>query len=59
MVLELFIKGILCNFIVCAAAFVGMKLKEEMAKTFIMMIIVMTFVLPGFDIALRIWEHFL
>ena len=47
--LELFIKGILCNFIVCAAAFVGMKLKEEMAKTFIMMIIVMTFVLPGFE----------
>ena len=45
----LFIKGILCNFIVCAAAFVGMKLKEEMAKTFIMMIIVMTFVLPGFE----------
>lgn len=26
-----------------------MKLKEEMAKTFIMMIIVMTFVLPGFE----------
>ena len=47
--LELFIKGILCNFIVCAAAFVGMKLKEETAKTFIMMIIVMTFVLPGFE----------
>ena len=47
--LELFIKVILCNFIVCAAAFVGMKLKEEMAKTFIMMIIVMTFVLPGFE----------
>lgn len=47
--LELFIKEILCNFIVCAAAFVGMKLKEETAKTFIMMIIVMTFVLPGFE----------
>lgn len=47
--LELFIKGVLCNFIVCAAAFVGMKLKEETAKTFIMMIIVMTFVLPGFE----------
>ena len=26
-----------------------MKLKEETAKTFIMMIIVMTFVLPGFE----------
>ena len=47
--LRTFIKGILCNFIVCAAAFVGMKLKEETAKTFIMMIIVMTFVLPGFE----------
>lgn len=46
---ELFIKGILCNFIVCAAAFVGMKLKDETAKTLIMMIIVMTFVLPGFE----------
>ncbi|RHM60886.1 formate/nitrite transporter family protein [Coprobacillus sp. AF33-1AC] len=47
--LQLLIKGILCNFIVCAAAFVGMKLKEEIAKTIIMMIIVMTFVLPGFE----------
>ena len=44
-----YLEGILCNFIVCAAAFVGMKLKEETAKTFIMMIIVMTFVLPGFE----------
>ena len=48
-VLELFIKGILCNFIVCVGAYVGMKMQDDTAKTIIMMIVVMAFVLPGFE----------
>lgn len=46
---QLFIKGVLCNFIVCVAAFEGMKLKSESAKVIVMMIAVMSFVLPGFE----------
>lgn len=47
--LQLFIKGVLCNFIVCVAAFEGMKLKSESAKVMMMMMAVMSFVLPGFE----------
>ena len=46
---ELFIKGVLCNFIVCVGAYVGMKMQDDTAKTIIMMIVVMAFVLPGFE----------
>ena len=48
-VIELFIKGVLCNFIVCVGAYVGMKMQDDTAKTIIMMIVVMAFVLPGFE----------
>lgn len=48
-VFQLFIKGVLCNFIVCVAAYEGMKLKSESAKVIVMMIVVMSFVLPGFE----------
>lgn len=48
-VVELLIRGILCNFIVCVAAYSGVKIKDETAKLIIIMILVMTFVLPGFE----------
>lgn len=48
-IVELFIKGVLCNFIVCVGAYVGMKMQDDTAKTIIMMIVVMAFVLPGFE----------
>lgn len=47
--LQLFIRGILCNFTVCVAAFAGIKLKNEVAKIIMYLVIVMAFVLPGFD----------
>lgn len=47
--LQLFIKGILCNFTVCVAAYAGIKLKNEVAKIIMYLVIVMAFVLPGFD----------
>ncbi|MFV0395001.1 MAG: formate/nitrite transporter family protein [Coprobacillaceae bacterium] len=46
---QLFIKGILCNFTVCVAAYAGIKLKNEVAKIIMYLVIVMAFVLPGFD----------
>lgn len=48
-ILELLIRGILCNFIVCVAAYSGVKIKDETAKLIVIMILVMTFVLPGFE----------
>jgi nitrite transporter NirC len=48
-IFELFIKGILCNLVVCCAAYAGMKIKNESAKIFVVMMLVMTFVLAGFD----------
>lgn len=48
-VMELFIKGILCNFIVCIAAYSGIKIKDETARLIVIMVFVMAFVLPGFE----------
>lgn len=47
--IELFIKGILCNFLVCIAAYSGMKLKSESGKFMMIIAFVGAFVLPGFD----------
>lgn len=47
--MQLLVKAILCNFIVCVGAYVGMKMEDDTAKTIIMMIVVMAFVLPGFE----------
>lgn len=46
---ELFIKGILCNFIVCIGAYCGIKIKDETSKLLLMILFVMAFVLPGFE----------
>lgn len=48
-VIELLIKGILCNFIVCIAAYSGIKIKDETARLIVIMVFVMAFVLPGFE----------
>jgi len=48
-VFELLIKGILCNFIVCIAAYSGIKIKDETARLIVIMVFVMAFVLPGFE----------
>lgn len=46
---SLVIKSLLCNFIVCLATYVALKVKDDMAKTLIMLVVIMTFVLCGFD----------
>ncbi|MCI9050285.1 MAG: formate/nitrite transporter family protein [Coprobacillus sp.] len=48
-VFDLLIKGILCNFIVCIAAYSGIKIKDETARLIVIMVFVMAFVLPGFE----------
>ncbi len=47
--LQLLVKGTLCNFTVCCASFAGYKTKNDLAKTVLTLIVVMAFVLPGFE----------
>ncbi len=46
---ELFIRGVLCNFLVCLAVYTGMKLKSESGKMIMMFCIITAFVLAGFE----------
>lgn len=46
---QLIIRSILCNFIVCIASFVSYKVKSESAKVMILFVVIIAFVLPGFD----------
>ncbi len=48
-VLQLIIRGILCNFIVCIAAYAGVKIKGDTARLIVIMVMVMAFVLPDFE----------
>lgn len=46
---ELFTRGILCNFLVCLAVFVNTRMKSESGKIFVMACVIMTFVVAGFE----------
>lgn len=46
---ELFIRGILCNFMVCLAVFAGTRMKTESGKLVVMFCVIMTFVISGFE----------
>lgn len=48
-VLSVFLKSILCNFVVVIAGYASVKVQDEMAKIVVMFLVVMTFVLPGLD----------
>ncbi|MGC4065014.1 MAG: formate/nitrite transporter family protein [Polyangiaceae bacterium] len=45
----LFWKGVLANWIVCLAVWVGLRLKEEIAKTTVIILVVFTFLYLGFE----------
>lgn len=47
--MQLFIKAILCNFVVCIAAYAGVKVKDDMVRMLMIFILVAAFVLPGFE----------
>jgi nitrite transporter NirC len=46
---HLFWKGVLANWIVCLAVWVALRLKEEIAKTFAIILVVFTFLYLGFE----------
>lgn len=47
--MELLLRGILCNFLVCLAVYTGMKLKSESGKMIIMFCVITAFVIAGFE----------
>ena len=46
---ELLLRGILCNFLVCLAVWTGTRMKSESGKLVVMFCIIMTFVISGFE----------
>ena len=48
-VMQLLCKAILCNLVVCVGAYAGMKVQDNITKFMLIIIIVMIFVLPGFE----------
>ncbi|EZP77258.1 formate/nitrite transporter [Parageobacillus genomosp. 1] len=47
--MQLFFKGILCNWLVCLAIFIPMQMKEDIAKVFSMILIVFIFFASGYE----------
>jgi nitrite transporter NirC len=47
--MQLFIKGILCNWLVCLAIFIPMQMKEDIAKVISMILIVFVFFASGYE----------
>ena len=45
----LLLKGVLCNFLVCAGVFAGLKLKSESGKCIAIIAVITTFVLAGYE----------
>lgn len=46
---ELFFRAILCNWLVCLAFFLPMSIKNDMAKIFMMMLLVFSFFVSGYE----------
>nr|WP_281255728.1 formate/nitrite transporter family protein [Shouchella patagoniensis] len=47
--MELFFKGIFCNWLVCLAIWTPMRLKNEMAKLFVVFVIIFAFFASGYE----------
>lgn len=47
--LQLFLKGILCNFMVCLSVLAATRMKSESGKLITMFLIIMAFVMGGFE----------
>lgn len=47
--LTLFIRGVMCNYLVCLAVFVGTKMQTEIGKLAVIFCIITTFVIAGFE----------
>ena len=46
---EYFLRGVLCNFLVCLAVFTGVRMKSESGKILVMSCVIASFVLAGFE----------
>lgn len=47
--IQLFLRGILCNFMVCLAVLTGTRMKSESGKLIVMFCVIMAFVVSGFE----------
>lgn len=47
--MELLLRGILCNFMVCLAVWTATRMKSESGKLIVMFCVIMTFVVSGFE----------
>ncbi|BBF43181.1 formate efflux transporter [Lachnospiraceae bacterium KM106-2] len=47
--LQMVLRGVLCNFLVCIAVLVGSKMKTESGKLIVMFPVIMAFVVAGFE----------
>ena len=47
--MQLFLRGILCNFMVCLAVWAGIRMQSEIGKIFVMVCTITTFVIAGFE----------
>ncbi|WP_167957874.1 formate/nitrite transporter family protein [Anaerosporobacter faecicola] len=47
--MEMFLRGILCNFMVCITVVIGVKVKEEISKIVLMFLVITAFVIGGFE----------
>lgn len=47
--LELLLRGILCNFLVCLAVWISTRMKTESGKLTVIFCVIMTFVIAGFE----------
>lgn len=46
---QMVLRGILCNFMVCIAVVVCAKMKTEIGKLFVMTLVIMSFIVAGFE----------
>lgn len=47
--MQMVLRGVLCNFMVCIAVLVGVRMKTEIGKLVIMFLVIMSFVMAGFE----------
>lgn len=47
--MQMILRGILCNFMVCIAVIVGVRMKTEIGKLVLMALVIMAFVIAGFE----------
>lgn len=47
--IELFVRAILCNFLVCIAILCGMKMKDEISKIVMIILVISAFIISGYE----------